>query len=604
MNPRVHTGVAMGPLVGNQVPNMFLRVGLLCLPLVMTMSCSTWLFAQTNGDRSIGGLSTNLPTIPPTSPRRIESDGETIDTAAPVQPIASFVDSIKGNDAAFSVVVGQGRLLTLKERIANPNAASVIAVGDPSIAEFQLLPNPKLVRILGLRPGVTDLSITTATDETVSLQVHVIYDLELLEARLRQLFPSALLKLGQLRDHLVVEGQARNTAQAERIIETLEAYLSSLQAETEQQAQTGTAPPPVAGDAEADQVPAPSNLVLGGIGSARARAPQASVINLLRIPGVQQVLLQVRIAELNRTAMREVGADILGVDPDTGNLAGTQIGGAAVSASGLAGLGGLLSSGQGDLGTSSTAFGIFPSGDWQVIMRLLRQNGVARVLAEPNLIAMSGHRANFLAGGEFPVPIPQASGAGTANSVTVDFREFGVRLDFLPYVVDEDRIRLSVTPEVSTIDFSLGTTLVVGGDPVPGLNTRRANTTVEMKPGQTLAMAGLLQVELGGQTSRIPGLGDLPYLGPFFSNTTHRRVEKELLVLVTPQLVEPIDGCEALPLPGDELEDPTDKELYLKNRYEGHTGVRHRSTIQYWHHPRKLRLYEKRMLSGAIGFGP
>ena len=596
----------MGSLARNLIPWSFVRLGLFCLPLAAAIVATQEVHGQTPGNELIGGLGTNLQVIPMTSPRAISGDGETIDTAAAPQSVASFIDSIKGNDAAFSVVVGQGRLLTLKQRIANPDASSVIAIGDPSIADFQLLPNPKLIRVLGLRPGITDLSITTANDETVSFQLHVTYDLRLLEARLRQLFPSAQLRLAQLRDHLIVEGQARNTAQAERIVETLEAYLESLQAETDQQGRSGdTLPPPPPGTPEAEQAaPAPANVVLGGIESATARAPSASVINLIQIPGVQQVLLQVRIAELNRTAMREVGADILGVDPDTGNIGGTQIGGAAVSASGIAGLGGLLGSAQGDLGNSSTAFGIFPSSDWQIIMRLLRQNGVARVLAEPNLIAMSGHRANFLAGGEFPVPVPQTSGAGAANSVTVDFREFGVRLDFLPYVVDEERIRLSVTPEVSTIDFSLGTTLVVGGDPVPGLNTRRANTTVEMKPGQTLAMAGLLQVEIGGQTSRIPGLGDLPYLGPFFSNTTHRRVEKELLVLVTPHLITPLDGCEAFPLPGDEVEDPTDKELYLKNRYEGATGVGHRSTIQYWHHPRTLMLQEKRLLSGSIGYGP
>ena len=215
---------------------------------------------------------------------------------------------------------------------------------------------------------------------------------------------------------------------------------------------------------------------------------------------------------------------------------------------------------------------------------------------------MSGHRANFLAGGEFPVPIPQSTGAGS-NSVTVEFREFGVRLDFLPFVIDEDRIRLSVTPEVSTIDESLGTTLVVGGDPVPGLNTRRANTTVELQEGQTLAMAGLLQVELDGRTSRIPGLGDLPYIGPLFSNTSHERIEKELMVLVTPYLVQPMEDGSCVAMPGDSVEDPTDKELYIYNRYEGRKGVNHRSTVDYF--PMRLKRqieFEKRYVSGPVGY--
>jgi pilus assembly protein CpaC len=128
------------------------------------------------------------------------------------------------------------------------------------------------------------------------------------------------------------------------------------------------------------------------------------------------------------------------------------------------------------------------------------------------------------------------------------------------YVLDDETVRLSVTPEVSTIDESLGTTLVLGGDPVPGLNTRKANTTVELRQGQTLAIAGLLSVEIDGQTDRVPGLGDLPYIGPLFSNTGHDRQEKELLVLVTPYLVSPMDCEEVPPLPNDGVEDPNDLE--------------------------------------------
>ena len=597
----------------------------------------------------IGGLKVNLPVVPGTSPRGLEGMGDVIATSGGQGSVASFIDSIHKKDAAFSVIVGQARILTLKERVADEEGKSVVAIGDPTIADFQPLPNPRLFRVIGMRPGVTDFSFTNANDETVSLEIHVTYDIPLLQARLRQLFPDAYLRLGQLRDHLVVEGQARSNAQVSRILEMLNAYLLSMSAEQSVQGQAGQPagaaalpnglPPQNAdsqantsrpqaddeledvlanpelspsdqasdesteGEDEEDPPALPASLETGGASNVQVRRPAPQVINLLRVPGTQQVLLKVKIAELNRTAVREVGADILGVDSSTGTLLGTQIGGAAISASGAAGLGGLLGTGSGELGTSNTAFGIFPSGDWQIIMRALRQNGFVRVLAEPNLVAMSGHRANFLAGGEFPVPIPQATGAGN-NSVTVDFREFGVRLDFLPFIVDEDRIRLSVTPEVSTIDFTLGTTLVAGGDPVPGLNTRRANTTVEMKPGQTLAMAGLMQVELGGQSGRIPGLGDLPYIGPFFSNTSHRRVEKELLVLVTPYFVEPLDNAEGLPLPGDEVEDPTDNEFYFRNQYEGTTGVRHRSTVDYWpQQPQEIIVHDQRVMSGPIGFG-
>src|SRR5262249_43548927 len=160
-------------------------------------------------------------------------------------------------------------------------------------------------------------------------------------------------------------------------------------------------------------------------------------------------------------------------------------------------------------------------------LNALRQNNMLKILAEPNLVALSGFQASFLAGGEFPVPVPQVSATGVAPTVTVRFKEFGVRLNFVPYIQDEETIRPQVAPAVSQTDSSIATTLVAGGTPVPGLNTRKAQTTVELRQGQTLAIAGLIQLTLSGQTTRIPGLGDLPILGPFFSNTTGQRQEKE-----------------------------------------------------------------------------
>src|SRR5262249_55420858 len=166
------------------------------------------------------------------------------------------------------------------------------------------------------------------------------------------------------------------------------------------------------------------------------------------------------------------------------------------------------------------------------------------------------------------------------NSI-VRIREFGVRLGFVPYILDGDVIRLTVAPEVSNIDFTIAVTLVSGGSPVPGLNTRKAQTTVELRQGQTLAMAGLLQLTLDGQTDRIPGLGARPILGPFFSNTTSERVEKELVVLVTPSLVEPMTPDQVPPTPGDEVKGPNDLEFYFLNRIEGRTGKDSRATTTW-----------------------
>ena len=243
------------------------------------------------------------------------------------------------------------------------------------------------------------------------------------------------------------------------------------------------------------------------------------------------------------------------------------------------------------------------SGSFAYIVDAMRANSVLKILAEPTLVSYSGHEATFLAGGEFPVPVPQNSGSGT-NTVTVQFKEFGVKLGFLPQILDGDRIRLTVTPEVSSIDRTLSTTLVENGDPVPGLNTRRSTTTMEMKPGQTLAMAGLLQLTMSNETRRLPGIGDLPVLGPFFSNNTGERTEKELIVMVTPYMVEPVDESETGLLPGEEVQEPNDLEFYLLGRVEGRTGADFRSTTN-WDDPlnlvSRMKLHRK-YLTGPSGY--
>jgi pilus assembly protein CpaC len=294
----------------------------------------------------------------------------------------------------------------------------------------------------------------------------------------------------------------------------------------------------------------------------------------------------------------------MGIAAGNGSIIGTQIGGATVTALAELGLGGLVGEASSAAADSTTAFGIFPGGDFEIVLRALKQNGLARILAEPNLVTISGQRASFLAGGEFPVPVPQGAG-GANNAVTIQYKRFGVQLEFLPFVIDEDAIRLSVMPEVSNIDRTIGTTLVEGGDPVPGVRSRRTQTTVELREGQTLAISGVLEVEISADTSRIPLLGDLPYLGPLFSSTRNRRIERELLVVVTPYLVEAMDESQHVPMPGDSHMEPNDCEFYLMNRIEGRTGQPFRSTVEYeWFGPARSSAMqlEGTYLQGDVGF--
>jgi pilus assembly protein CpaC len=513
-----------------------------------------------------------------------------------IEETKAFVDDLSTNDAYFDVYLGQSRVLTLKDQMKAP---ALIGVGDPSVVDFTVI-NPRQIRIVGVRMGVSDVSVITTDDKVYNYEVRVVADLEILRGRLKALYPDARLKLTTLRDHLVVEGQARDTAQVARIVETIKAYQASIYAselkKIKQQLRGGRpGETPVRPGKEGAPTVSPEQAPGTDI---EATVLQPRLINLIKVPGPQQVLLKVRVAELNRTALRQLGTDIIGIDRKTGTIVGSLIGGASTT---LATDAAKTSASN----SNTTAFGIFSRGDFDIFFNALRRNTLLKILAEPNLVAMNGHKASFLAGGKFPVPVPQSSSGGAAPTVTVQFEPFGVTLDFLPQILDNDRIRLAVHPSVSSIDFTLGTVLVPGGTPVPGLNIREAETTVEMKAGQTLAMAGLLQLTVDGTTSRIPGLGDLPILGPFFSNTSSDRIEKELIVLVTPYLAEPMNPDQVPPTPGDEVKAPTDLEVYLLGRIEGRTGRDFRSTVDYECIPscvKQSMKLEKNHVCGPHGF--
>ncbi len=525
--------------------------------------------------------------------------------------VEAFVEGLNRSDAAIEVKLGHGKILTLKQDLfAGNRDQPAIAVGDPGVLDFVPI-SARQIRLVGTRLGSTDLAITTANGQTVAFEVRVMPDLDLLRGQLRETFPDAEIKLGQVGDHLVVEGQARDSSQVAQILKALRTSVSTTATAGSGSGAAPAAPGPMAGAgnaAMAMQMPEPPGDVGDDVG--------IKILNLLRVPGSQQVLLKVRVAELNRTAFRQIGADILGFDPKNGSIFGTQLNNSGVASGAVGNIDSFSTpqpagtarrlTGAAVLNTieSTTAFGIFQKGNFEVLLNALRRNSVLKILAEPNLMALNGRKASFLAGGEFPIPVPQVGATGVASTITVNFKKFGVQLDFLPEILEDDVIRLTVDPEVSSIDFTIGTTLVAGGSPVPGLNTRQAHTTVELKPGQTLAIAGLMQLTLDGQTARIPGLGDLPVLGPFFSNTTSNRVEKELVVMVTPYLVDALDSNEIPPLPGDEVGAPNDLEFYFLGRIEGRTGKDFRSTTDGadpLRIGRHLRL-ERKYVRGPVGF--
>jgi pilus assembly protein CpaC len=316
--------------------------------------------------------------------------------------------------------------------------------------------------------------------------------------------------------------------------------------------------------ATAEQVAQLASLVQGG-----------EVRNQLDVAGVQQTLLRVVVAEVNREAMRQLGVNwaIGGSDWSrdfffANNLG--QITPTVFSSSGLANV--LLPPPAGQLtysvapvlgGATTVSFG-FPRAEFQMFLNALRDNGISRTLAEPNLVAISGQTATFLAGGEVPIPVAQAGAA--AGAITVEYREFGVRLAFTPTVVAGQIIRLHVMIEVSE---AVPTQQLAGGFPVFTFNTRRVESTIECGNGQTFAIAGLLSEEIRASSSKIPGLGDLPILGALFSSTNYQKSNTELVVMVTPQLVEPLDPQQIPPAPGSLMTEPSDYEFFALQKLEG-----------------------------------
>ena len=310
-------------------------------------------------------------------------------------------------------------------------------------------------------------------------------------------------------------------------------------------------------------------------------------VDLTHIAGVQQVQLRVRIAEASRYALRELafgavagGSSFFGgyqapggtpfqpvsISPGAGAQQTATVGGnVATEASGVTSPN--FGFDKNAVTSAVTLFGGVPGSDLEFYIQALSENRYVRLLAEPNLVAISGERATFLVGGAFPIPVVQNSGA--SSSVTIEYKEFGVRLNFRPEVLGQGRIRLEVAPEVSELS-EIGS-LRQNGFTVPSVITRRSSTTVELGSGQSFAMAGLLRTKEQGRVSKVPILGDIPVLGVLFRSVRYEEDQTELVVMVTAELVEPLDNGTVRPLPGDLHEAPNDWELFMEGSLAGAT---------------------------------
>ena len=464
-----------------------------------------------------------------------------------------------------------------------PDVKTVI-VGNPMVAnvrwidenEPRKLGAPRLLEIYSQYWGDTTLTLFDADENASVYLLHVSLDTLGVQKRISRLFPGATVRVRQVGPQLILEGQVPDSKTMADVITVVQGELrvtglantGSLAGSLGYGNQGSSGGGMGGGAASGGGNNSTSNFNSappGGITNTQSAQPGLILVNRVYVPGPRQVMLKVKIAELNRTAIRQLGVNFQRIT--NGNLYVNSIGNVGST------IGGLVPG-------SSSLFGVFDAGKFSLFINALRQNNLAKILAEPNLVTLDGQPARFLAGGQFPFPVPQSSSipGGTAV-VTVQFQNFGTFLTFLPHILANDTIRLDIEPSFSQLNFASGTT--VNGGPVPAIDQRSAHTIVELREGQTLAIAGLIQTTTNGQTTRIPLLGDLPIVGQLFSNDSINTTETELVVLVTPELVAPIEKNQMAAAPGERVLEPTDYEFYGLGRLEGKTGHYYRSTLQY-----------------------
>ena len=390
---------------------------------------------------------------------------------------ASFSSATK-EGIPINVLVGQSRVINFDRPIGR------FSISNPEIAEAVMV-SPNQVLVNGKGFGQVNFIAWEKSDQRfIVFDVFVRANLSLIDSQIRALFPKDDIRLSQANGSVVLSGTVSNPQAA----------------------------------AQADAV---------------VQAAGFKTVNMLQSPvtDASQIQLSVRVAEVNRQKLKEYGSSYASANST------------AVFAQ-AGGPGTMGNTTGGDIRTdfigSAVNLFLFNSGlNTAAFIRGLKTNGALRALAEPNLIAMNGQQASFLAGGEFPVPVVQG---GQSNSVSVVFKEYGVRLNFKPTIIDEDHIRLELEPEVSTIDFANGVRF--NGFIIPALRTRRARTGVELRDGQSFALAGLLDNSETRSISKIPGLGDIPILGNLFKSASYQKQETELMFIITAELVKPLNSDE------------------------------------------------------------
>ena len=419
---------------------------------------------------------------------------------AAAAPLPAAAQSIHAG--SLEIPVNKSQVVTADRPIAK------VLVGNSAIADVVALTD-RSIYVLGKTMGTTSLTLYDSGGRVLSvMDVSVGPDAEAFRGQVERLMPGTEIDAHISGDSLVLTGLAGDAGTIDRAVQLARTY---------------------AGD---------------------------KVVNMVGMRASQQVMLEVRFAEVRRSVGEDIGVRGFGRNGDFNGVTGPGSTLTPDPDDGTALLrAGSITNGFGILGSTFRALGV----NFEAYLNAMEEKGFAKTLAEPTLIALSGEKASFLAGGEFPIPVIQNSGngggvgAGSGAGITIEFKPFGVSLGFTPTVLGDKTINLVVEPEVSSIDAAASITY--GGVSIPGLKTRRASTTLELRDGESFAIAGLLQKDFQTTVSQVPLLGNIPILGALFRSTDFKKGETELLIVVTPRLVQPIRP-DQVRLPTDRVADP------------------------------------------------
>jgi len=465
----------------------------------------------------------------------------------PVVPVLAATTPVKTSSKpevrGMLIPLNRSTLITLGSPMAE------VMVANPDIADVHAH-NEKSMTIVAKRLGHTNVRAFDKDGNLLrEIEVTVGYDLPEIRRSLKNFMPDETIGVEMVNTSIALTGQVSNASSVDKAIKIVKDFIR-----------------PDDPKEAAKQVRSNEDQI---------KDSEPDILNLLQVTSGQQVMLRVRVGEINREALKTLGVDLNAVSTVSGNATfslgtgggiGSLVAPSSTSEPTLSPGQFLLPGGR----TPTDTRGVFTSvwrpgaGTFGGLIKALERDGLFKLLAEPNLVAVSGEEAEFLAGGEIPIPVVQ--GGATSNNVTIEYKPFGVAVKFTPFVLSENRIRMSVQPEVSEI--SAENAVKVSNFEIPSISTRRAKTTVELAPGESFMIAGLIKDQMRATIDQVPGAKELPVIGALLRSNEFRRNETELVIAVTPYVVDPVKGAD-VKLPTDNFRPASQMDMFFYGRIGG-----------------------------------